>query len=112
MEDRTGTIGENLQYFQEHHSEIYQAYEQFGRLVHNQGGPLDEKTRWLVKVAVTTAGRNPLALKTHIQKALKHGCTRQEIEHAMLLSAPSVGFPTMMEGLLVLRQTVAESSKD
>ncbi len=100
-------IGDNLAYLKEQHGEIYEAYETYGRLVHEQGGPLDEKTRWLVKVAVTTAGAQPLALKTHIRKALANGCTREEIEHAILLTAPSAGFPTMMEGLLILRELSA-----
>ncbi len=99
---------ENLQYLRSRHGDIYDAYEEYGRLVHERGGPLDEKTRWLVKVAVTTAGQNPDALGTHIRKALRNGCSHEEIEHAILLTAPSSGFPTMMEALLVLRQVLAD----
>lgn len=95
---------DNLNYLRSRHGDIYEAYEQFGRRVHERGGPLDEKSRWLIKVAVTTTGQNADALGTHIRKALANGCTREEIEHAILLTAPSCGFPTMMEGLFVLRQ--------
>lgn len=102
-------VGANLAYFRQAHPQIYAAYETYGRLVHEEGGPLEEKTRWLVKVAITTAGQNPLALGTHIRKALAAGCTPAEIEHAVLLTAPSVGFPTMMEALLVLRQVTGDA---
>ncbi len=99
-------IHENFAYFQEHHPDIFAAYEEYGRLTHEAGGPLDEKTRWLIKVAVTTSGQNRFAQVTHIKKALKAGCTPQEIEHAILLTAPSAGFPVMMEGILALRSVL------
>lgn len=102
-------IGENLAYLQAQHGEIYAAYEEFGRLVHEKGGPLDERTRWLIKIATTAAGQEKLALRTHIRKALANGCTRAEVEHAILLVAPSAGFPRMMEALLELRKLDLES---
>ena len=86
-------IQENLTYFIEKHGEIYAAYDNFGNLLHTKGGPLDEKTRWLIKVALSTACQNHYSLRTHIRKALKWGCTREEIEHAVLLCAPTAGFP-------------------
>ncbi|NMA52158.1 MAG: carboxymuconolactone decarboxylase family protein, partial [Peptococcaceae bacterium] len=38
------TIEANLKYFEGKHEEIYRAYENYGKLVHTVGGPLDEKT--------------------------------------------------------------------
>ena len=108
-EKRDQVIQANFLYFREKHPDIYEAYEKFGKLVHEEGGPLDEKTRWLIKIAVTTSGQNQYALRTHIKKALKNGCTREEIEHAILLTAPSAGFPIMMEAILTLREVLEES---
>jgi len=93
----------NLKYFTEHHENIYKAYEKYGQLVHEEGGPLDEKTCWLIKVALSTECQYPRALRTHILKAFKCGCTKEEIEHAILLVAPSAGFPKTMSGILALR---------
>ncbi|AOT72533.1 carboxymuconolactone decarboxylase family protein [Geosporobacter ferrireducens] len=101
--DNLDVIEKNLKYFIENHGEIYDAYENFGRLVHVEGGPLDEKTRWLIKVALSTSSQYEYALRTHILKALKSGCTEEEIEHTILLVAPTCGFPRMMQGLLILR---------
>ncbi|KJF26519.1 carboxymuconolactone decarboxylase [Clostridium aceticum] len=98
----------NLKYFTENHSEIYEAYEKFGKLVHVKGGPLDEKSRWLIKVALSTNSQYEYALRTHILKALKAGCTKEEIEHAILLVAPTCGFPRMMQGLLILRHVLKQ----
>lgn len=106
--DNREVIEKNLKYMTENHGEIYDAYKNFGKLLHTKGGPLDEKTRWLIKVAVSTACQHRYAIITHIKKAMKAGCSREEIEHAMLLVAPSAGFPKMMEGLLELREELGE----
>lgn len=105
-------ISENLAYLVEKHPDIYNAYKNFGKLVHEKGGPLDEKTRWLIKVALSTDEQYQYALRTHIQKALKAGCTKEEIEHAILLVAPTSGFPKAMEGLLILRKLMENNEKE
>ena len=106
--DNQDIIVENLQYFTENHAEIYEAYQNYGKLVHEKGGPLDEKTRWLIKISLSTAGQHEYSLRTHILKALKSGCTKAEVEHAILLVAPTAGFPKMMEGLLILRNILGK----
>lgn len=104
--DNFDVIEKNLDYLTENHGEIYEAYKHFGNLVHEKGGPLDEKTRWLIKVALSTDCQYEYALRTHILKALLAGCTKEEIEHAILLVGPTCGFPKMMKGILILRQTL------
>lgn len=96
------TIEKNLSYFKEKHKAIYEAYESFGEKIHEEGGPLDEKTRWLIKIAVSATGQHHFSLKTHIRKARKAGCSWEEIEHAVLMVAPTAGFPTMMEAVLAI----------
>jgi alkylhydroperoxidase/carboxymuconolactone decarboxylase family protein YurZ len=96
----------NLDYLIENHGEIYEAYQNYGKLVHEKGGPLAEKTRWLIKIALSTDCKNEYSLRTHILKAMKSGCTKEEIEHAILLVGPTSGFPTMMRGLLILREVM------
>lgn len=100
------SIQENLKYFTSEHKEIYEAYANYGKLVHEKGGPLDEKTRALIKVAISSTSSHNYALATHINKALAVSCTKEEIEHVILLTAPSVGFPNMMESIMVLRNII------
>lgn len=106
--DNIDVIEKNLKYLVDNHGEVYDAYENFGKLVHEKGGPLDEKTRWLVKIALSASCQHEYSLRTHILKALKSGCTKEEIEHVILLVAPTNGFPTMMESLLVLRHILEQ----
>jgi 4-carboxymuconolactone decarboxylase len=107
--DNSDVAEKNLKYLMENHGEIYETYQNFGKLIHEKGGPLDEKTRWLIKIALSTCSQYQYALKTHILKALKAGCSKEEIEHVILLTAPTCGFPTMMEGILILRDVMEEA---
>jgi len=97
-------IRENLDALIEKHPEIYEAYSQYGKAVHDLGGPLEEKTRWLIKVAVSASHGLPKAQLTHMAKAVAAGCAPDDIEHAILLVAPTVGFPRMMEALERFRE--------
>jgi alkylhydroperoxidase/carboxymuconolactone decarboxylase family protein YurZ len=99
-------ITDNFTYFTKEHEEIYKAYSAFGKLIHEKGGPLDSKTRALLKVAMSSVGDNDYVLETHLKKAIESGCTREELEHVVLLTAPSVGFPNMMSSLMVLRRVL------
>ena len=77
---------------------------ELGREIHERGGPLPEKTRWLVKVAVSAATRHHRALETHLAKAREAGVADEELLHALLLLIPTCGFPTFMEAYGVLKQ--------
>ncbi len=83
--------------FKKDFPEIYQGHETLGKKIHEEGGPLLEKVRWLIKVAVSGASRHSLALETHIAKARKAGATEDEIKHALLLIIQTAGFPSFME---------------
>jgi len=102
-------IRDNLDALIAGHPEIYEAYSQFGQRVHEQGGPLDERTRWLVKVAVSGALGLAKAQITHMTKARDAGCTPEEMEHAILLLAPTAGFPRMMEALERFREFLQDA---
>lgn len=78
--------------------EVGQAYEAYGEAV-GRSGPLDEKTRCLVKLAISIAAKLEGGAKSHAHKAIQAGATAEELRHVALLSAPTIGFPGMMAGL-------------
>jgi 4-carboxymuconolactone decarboxylase len=65
--------------------------------IHVDGGPLDEKTRALIKVAAAGAAGHHRALETHIVAAREAGAADEEILHALLMLVSTCGFPTFME---------------
>lgn len=81
--------------FFEDFPDVGKAYEAYGESVAN-AGPLDEKTRCLVKLAMSFGARLEGGAKSHAHKALQAGASVQELRHAALLAAPTLGFPHMM----------------
>jgi 4-carboxymuconolactone decarboxylase len=65
--------------------------------IHVDGGPLDEKTRALIKIAAAGAAGHHTALETHFVAARETGVTDPEILHALLMLVSTCGFPTFME---------------
>lgn len=83
--------------FKNEFPELYGKYEEFGREVHLNGGPLPEKVRSLLKVVISGASGHHRALATHLEKAREIGTSEEELVHALLLLIPTCGFPAFME---------------
>ena len=84
--------------------EIHQGHEALGKLIHERGGPLPEKTRWLIKLAISGASGHSLALVTHISRAREAGATDDEIKHTLLLLIQTIGFPAFMEAFSTFKK--------
>ncbi len=89
--------------FKEEFPEIHEKHEALGKEVHEKGGPLDGKSRWLIKMAISGACNHKRALETHIRKARAAGINEDEIKHALLLLIPTAGFPAFMKSYAVLK---------
>jgi len=89
--------------FKDEFPEIHARYASLGKEIHEQAGVLPEKTRWLIKIAISAAGNHRRALATHIGKAREVGVTDAEIKHALLLLIPTAGFPAFMKSYAVLK---------
>ncbi len=102
-------IHEIFSKFKEDFPQVYAGHEELGVEIHEKSGPLPEKTRWLLKIAISGASRHLLALETHIAKGREAGLTEAEIKHALLLLMQTAGFPTFMEAYSVFKKM--ESAK-
>lgn len=65
--------------FQNDFPEVAKAYEDLGTAVH-KSGPLNEKIRALVKLAISTGAGLEGAVHSHTRKAVETGCTKAEIK--------------------------------
>jgi AhpD family alkylhydroperoxidase len=83
---------------------VYAGHEDLGSEIHEKSGPLPEKTRWLMKIAISGASRHLSALETHIAKAREAGATDDEIKHTLLLLMQTTGFPNFMEAYAVFKK--------
>lgn len=98
------------QQFRTDHPEVYKAYERLGEAAAN-AGPLDPKTRELIKLGMAAANRAESAVQSHTHRALEEGASSEEIEHTLLLGINTVGFSTIMTALSWAKAAITAHKK-
>jgi alkylhydroperoxidase/carboxymuconolactone decarboxylase family protein YurZ len=101
MADQAKLPGQYRWLFQEY-PRVGKAYEGLGEAVH-AAGPLDERTRALVKLGISMGARLEGGVHSHTRKALQAGVKPEEILHAALLAMPTLGLPSTMAALTWVR---------
>jgi 4-carboxymuconolactone decarboxylase len=94
--------------FKEEYPDIAGAYAELGDATHG-AGPLDEKTRALVKIAISGGAMLEGGFRSHVRKALSAGATEEEIKHVVLLSLPTIGFPATMAQMSWVEEVLGTS---
>ncbi len=97
-------IHELFTHFKEEFPLVDSKYEELGRVIHGESGPLKERERWLMKVAISGAAGHLRSLEVHIKKAMEAGVTEEEVKHTLLLLISTVGFPAFMEAYSVYKK--------
>jgi alkylhydroperoxidase/carboxymuconolactone decarboxylase family protein YurZ len=88
-------LPKRFQKFQKDFPEVAKAYEELGTAVH-KAGPLNEKTRSLIKLAISTGAGMEGAVHSHTRKAIEAGCTKAEVKQTVMLALLTIGFPATM----------------
>ena len=96
--------------FRTDHPDVHEAYEHLGQAAAN-AGPLDQKTRELIKLGMAAANGSETAVQSHAYRALEAGGTPGEIEHALILGINTIGFSRMMAALSWAREAIASRRK-
>jgi alkylhydroperoxidase/carboxymuconolactone decarboxylase family protein YurZ len=91
-------IPKRYQEFTKKYRDITKAYEALGTACH-AAGPLDDKTRALLKLAISIGARLEGGAHSHIRKAIDAGATKEELRHVALLAIPTIGFPSAMAAM-------------
>jgi 4-carboxymuconolactone decarboxylase len=84
--------------FRSKHPKIWETFNKLGDLSH-EAGPLDAKTRCLVKLALSIGAGLEGATHSAVRKARSAGATAEEMEHVALLAITTLGFPSAMRGM-------------
>jgi len=72
--------------------QVADAYDALGSAVH-EAGPLDTKTRQLIKLALSVGAGLEGATHAHTRRALEMEISAEEIKHVVLLAMTTLGFP-------------------
>lgn len=94
--------------FEAEFPEISKAYHELASVCH-EWGPLDEKTRRLVKLGTAIGLCTQGAVRSHARRALEEGVSPEEVRHTVLLSLSTIGFPLMIAALRWVDEVIAAS---
>ena len=84
------------------HPGVWKAYEQLGEAC-AETGPLDAKTRRLVKLALAIGRGSEGAVHSHARRAAGDGIGAAELEHVAVLAIPTLGLPRSVAALTWIR---------
>jgi 4-carboxymuconolactone decarboxylase len=98
------------QQFRSEHPSVYRAYEALGAEAAS-AGPLDVKTRELIKLGMAAANGSESGVASHAHRALEAGAGPDEIQHALVVGINTLGFSRMMAALGWAKQAIAAHNK-
>jgi len=101
-------LPDSVSSFEKKHPAVWEAFARLGEACH-ETGPLDEKTRRLVKLALAVAFRHEGAVHSATRNALQSGVTREEIEHVAILAITTVGWPAAHAAMTWIDDCLAKS---
>jgi 4-carboxymuconolactone decarboxylase len=81
--------------FIKRYPEINKAYDVLANSCH-KAGPLDKKTRRLVKLGISIGLNSEGGVRSHARRAVEEGISPDEVRHAVLLAFTTAGFPYMI----------------
>lgn len=82
----------------EDYPEVWEAYAALGRSCAD-AGPLDDRERRLVKLALAVGLGSEGATHSHARRALDAGLDPEDLRHVALLAVPTLGFPRAIAAL-------------
>lgn len=102
MPRATRTRPKTLQDFQRRFPQAWNRYTALRDACDGQG-PLDAKTRELVKIGLEVARKRHGGLIAHVDRAKAAGATPDEIAHAILLALPLLGLPDVLDAFVAVK---------
>jgi alkylhydroperoxidase/carboxymuconolactone decarboxylase family protein YurZ len=95
--------------FQEKHPAVWEAFTNLGDACHHSG-PLDEKTRRLVKLALSIALRHEGGVHSATRRAIESGVSPDEMEHVAMLAITTIGWPASSAAMTWIADECSEQT--
>ena len=93
-----GKLPQPVEAFKDDYGEVWRAFTQLGDRCH-KAGPLDERARRLVKLALAIGAGLEGGTHSAVRNALAFGITPEEIKHVAVLGITTLGLPSAMRAL-------------
>jgi len=82
----------------EQYPDVWNAYAELGRVC-AEAGPLDARTRRLVKLALAVGARSEGAVHSHVRRGLEEGESAEALKQVAMLAIPTLGLPSGVAAL-------------
>lgn len=92
---------EHNEHFRQTYPEVWKSFSRLAEQCHD--GPLDEKSRRLVKVALALGAGLEGGTHSAVRHAREAGVSEAELEHIAVLAITTLGFPAAMRALSWIR---------
>ncbi len=89
---RASAIPQTFKDFITKYPALGESHERIAKAV-DKAGPLDEKTRALIKIGICTGAGLDSAMRSHVRRAMQAGASEKEIEQTVLLAMNTCGLP-------------------
>lgn len=76
-------------------ADVWQAYERLGA-ASAKAGPLDARTRRLIKLALAIGANSEGAVHSHVRRAQAEGLSPEELRQVAILAITTLGLPAAM----------------
>lgn len=86
------TLPAHFRKFVKKYPDVWEAHQTLTEACGN-AGPIDRKTRELIKVAIAGAANQETAVERHAVMAVEEGAKKDEVYQAILLMTTTIGFP-------------------
>jgi 4-carboxymuconolactone decarboxylase len=103
-----GYLPEVYKDFIKQYPDIQKHYDALSNSCH-KAGPLDKKTRRLIKLGVAIGMSSEGGVRSHARRALEEGISPEEVRHAVLLAFTTSGFPYMIAAYKWVEEVIAKA---
>ncbi|MBI1898123.1 MAG: carboxymuconolactone decarboxylase family protein [Acidobacteria bacterium] len=87
------TLPPSVDQFRARYPGIWDAFAALAGKCHDQGGPLDERNRRLVKLAIAVGAAHEGAVHSATRRALEAGLAAEDLYHVAVLAITTIGWP-------------------
>lgn len=94
--------------FIKQYPDIYKSYDSLANACH-KAGPLDKKTRRLVKLGIAIGLNSEGGIRSHTRRALEEGVSPEEVRQVVLLAFTTAGFPSMIAGYKLVEEVISKT---
>ena len=108
----TRPLPNSVTQFGQKYPKIWQAFDRLASECHENGGPLDERARRLVKLGIAIGAEREGAVHSATRLALDSGVSPDEIAHAAILAITTIGWPGAQAALTWVNDILSRRDAD